>query len=297
MIISHVDNDYIFNTKCNVDEKILFIELPSMINQLISKPLYELFDSDFLTSHCGIPPKFLSCNQLHKDSVSSLEYMYTNSLNENDVFIKYNEEGVANCKIDNISLNTGSIINYPQFLASDLSKKEEHEINKSIIIKLGKDIQSGKNVLWEIENTLSTMNTNTGIIGTMGTGKTQFTKSLITQLTNNDVGNCQLSILIFDYKSDYIDDEFVNINKGRKYKPYRLPYNPLSLYGEIPLLPVHTARVFSETLGKAFNLGVKQQLKLRKIIAEAYEMRGVNKAEQSTWSNLPPTLYDIWALY
>ncbi|HIC0776989.1 TPA: DNA phosphorothioation-dependent restriction protein DptH [Enterobacter ludwigii] len=297
MIISHVDNDYIFNAKCNVDEKILLIELPSMINQLISKPLSELFDSVFLTTHCGIPPKFLSCNQLHNDSGSFLEDMYTNSQNENDVFLKYNEENITNSTIDSIPQNTGGNINYSQLLASDLPKNEEHEINKSIIINLGKDIQSGEKVLWEIENTLSTMNTNTGIIGTMGTGKTQFTKSLITQLTNNDVGNSQLSILIFDYKSDYIDDEFVNINKGRKYKPYRLPYNPLSLYGEIPLLPVHTARVFSETLGKAFNLGVKQQLKLRKVIAEAYEMRGVNKADQSTWSNLPPTLYDIWALY
>ena len=48
--------------------------------------------------------------------------------------------------------------------------------------------------------------TNTGIIGTMGTGKTQFTKSLITQLYREQRRNFDgspMGILIFDYKGDY----------------------------------------------------------------------------------------------
>ncbi|WP_257970787.1 hypothetical protein, partial [Vibrio parahaemolyticus] len=42
---------------------------------------------------------------------------------------------------------------------------------------------------WEPTNTAKFMNTNTGIIGTMGTGKTQFTKSVITQLYRNRADN------------------------------------------------------------------------------------------------------------
>lgn len=69
---------------------------------------------------------------------------------------------------------------------------------------------------WEPTNTARFMNTNTGIIGTMGTGKTQFTKSLITQLMrqqDNNVEGARIGLLIFDYKSDYVDDAFSEANQ------------------------------------------------------------------------------------
>ena len=49
-------------------------------------------------------------------------------------------------------------------------------------ILFGLDQQDGSDIIWEPNNTDILFHTNTGIIGTMGTGKTQFTKSLITQL-------------------------------------------------------------------------------------------------------------------
>ena len=67
------------------------------------------------------------------------------------------------------------------------------------------------------------MHTNTGIIGTMGTGKTQFTKSLIYQMNSNadqNMGNEPLGILIFDYKGDYIKDEFVNATSAKVFDPF-----------------------------------------------------------------------------
>ena len=63
------------------------------------------------------------------------------------------------------------------------------------------------------------------------------------------------------------------------------------------MLPVHTARGFSETMGKAFNLGQKQQLKLRQLIGQAYELAGIRKADPSTWSRPAPTIVDVWALF
>ena len=153
---------------------------------------------------------------------------------------------------------------------------------------------------WEPTNTARFMNTNTGIIGTMGTGKTQFTKSLITQLMrqqDNNVEGARIGLLIFDYKSDYVDDAFSEANQSKRLRLYRLPYNPLSLYGDMPMLPVHTATGFAETLAKAFGLGPKQQLRLRKLILDAYDLAGISRSDASTWSRPAPTLAQVWDLY
>ncbi|GAA4493830.1 DNA phosphorothioation-dependent restriction protein DptH [Pseudaeromonas paramecii] len=167
-------------------------------------------------------------------------------------------------------------------------------------VLFGHDALRQRPLYWEPTNTAKFMNTNTGIIGTMGTGKTQFTKSLITQLMRqqgNNVNGAPIGMLIFDYKSDYVDDAFTDANQSKKFKLHRLPYNPLSLYGDMPMLPVHTATGFAETLTKAFGLGPKQQLKLRKLILDAYELAGISKSDASTWSRPAPTLTQVWDLF
>ena len=144
------------------------------------------------------------------------------------------------------------------------------------------------------------MNTNTGIIGTMGTGKTQFTKSLVTQLMENQINNvnsASIGMLIFDYKEDYVDNDFVEINSVKKYKLYKLPYNPLSLFGNTPMLPVHTAHAFTDTMTKAFKLGKVQEVRLKSLVVEAYENAGISRVDQSTWSKPAPTMKDLWVLY
>ena len=89
---------------------------------------------------------------------------------------------------------------------------------EGIEILFGTNLKDGKEVIWEPNNTDEVMHTNTGIIGTMGTGKTQFTKSLISQLNWNIIkilGMRTLGILIFDYKGDYIKDDFVNATDAK----------------------------------------------------------------------------------
>ncbi len=167
-------------------------------------------------------------------------------------------------------------------------------------VLFGHDALRQRPLYWEPTNTAKFMNTNTGIIGTMGTGKTQFTKSLITQLIRqqgNNVNGAPIGMLIFDYKSDYVDDAFTDTNQSKKFKLHRLPYNPLSLYGDMPMLPVHTATGFAETLTKAFGLGPKQQLRLRKLILDAYKLAGISKSDASTWSRPAPTLAQVWDLF
>jgi len=186
-------------------------------------------------------------------------------------------------------------------VSKDENREEAEEVNvisepkeKDILtVKFGTSIKDETDVLWYPTDTTKTLNTNTGIIGTMGTGKTQFTKSMITQL----VEKSNIGILIFDYKGDYIKDDFQERTNAKILEPYHLPFNPLSLFGEKPLLPIHTANLFKTTLSKAFNLGVKQQSKLNQLLLEAYNQKGIQKANKNSWKNIAPTINDLWEIY
>lgn len=178
-----------------------------------------------------------------------------------------------------------------------------HNTGEGIEIVFGTDLNSSKPVVWEPNNTNKVMHTNTGIIGTMGTGKTQFTKSLITQLIANadkNIGDEKLGILIFDYKGDYIKEDFVTKTNATVLNPYHLPYNPLALDAtetSKPMLPLHTANDLKETIANAFNLGNVQKQRLRDVIVEAYEDKGIQKANKDSWTKTPPTLGDVCDIY
>lgn len=178
-----------------------------------------------------------------------------------------------------------------------------HNSGEGIEIEFGTDLNSSKTIYWEPNNTNKVMHTNTGIIGTMGTGKTQFTKSLITQLnadSNKNIGNEKLGILIFDYKGDYIKEDFVSKTNATVLNPYHLPYNPLALdatESSKPMLPLHTANDLKETIANAFNLGNVQKQRLRDVIVEAYENKGIHKTNKDSWTLNPPTLGDVCDIY
>ncbi|MEA2028211.1 MAG: DUF87 domain-containing protein, partial [Campylobacterota bacterium] len=174
------------------------------------------------------------------------------------------------------------------------------EETEPLSITFGTNNQTKETIEWHPTDTTETLNTNTGIIGTMGTGKTQFTKSLIAQMmqnTHHNIDALPIGILIFDYKGDYIKEDFTTPTGAKVLDPYHLPYNPLSLFGSRPLLPVHTTNLFKTTLAKAFGLGTVQQSNLNRLILEAYEKRGISKGDKSTWSISAPTIQDIWEIY
>ena len=84
------------------------------------------------------------------------------------------------------------------------------------------------------------------------------------------------------------------------YKPYRLPYNPFSLIkGQSfrPLLPVHTANLFKDTLTKSFRLGPKQQQLLLDCILDAYYRCGILTEAPSTWDRKPPTFEQVYQIF
>jgi DNA phosphorothioation-dependent restriction protein DptH len=188
-----------------------------------------------------------------------------------------------------------------EYEAQELEKKDELvKVKGPMRIKFGTCNRTKDEVFWYPTDTTRTLNTNTGIIGTMGTGKTQFTKSLIAQMmqnAHNNVDASPIGVLIFDYKGDYIKADFTEPTNAKVLEPYHLPYNPLALFGDRALLPTHTTNLFKTTLSKAFGLGMVQQSNLTRIILEAYERRGISKNGKETWIKPAPTIQDIWDVF
>ena len=183
--------------------------------------------------------------------------------------------------------------------------EEESEKRKGMQILFGTDVSNGNSLYWYPNDTNRVFHTNTGIIGTMGTGKTQFTKSLITQLHRDQIHNYDgypLGILIFDYKGDYNEgkEDFVSATDAKVIKPFHLPFNPLSLTRSSifkPLLPIHTANSFKDTLSKVYGLGAKQQNTLFSCLTQAYAARGIVPNDPSTWDRTPPTFEMVYNIY
>ena len=194
------------------------------------------------------------------------------------------------------------IVVEPQVQTPPVEEPEVKEI-RSMEILFGKD-STGNSVIWYPNDTEKVFHSNMGIIGTMGTGKTQFAKSLLTQLYRNEHDNYDghpLSILIFDYKGDYNETkrDFVDATRARVLKPYKLPYNPLALNpGKSfkPLLPTHTANEFKDTISQIYNLGPKQQHMLLNAILRAYRQQGIDPAIPATWSRCAPTIEQVYRI-
>ncbi len=189
--------------------------------------------------------------------------------------------------------------------ANQIALSSEETTADEMCVLFGHDQSTGQPLYWHPGNTDEVFHTNTGIIGTMGTGKTQFTQSIVTQLYRervHNVGKSNIGILIFDYKGDYNEskESFVKATNASVLKPYHLPYNPLALTPPRvfkPLLPIHVANAFNDTLSRVYRLGPKQSSTLLNCIKEAYAQKGIVSADPSTWSMTAPTFHDVFRIY
>lgn len=224
---------------------------------------------------------------------------FGNSSIDKNLLLTKSYQPVGGGKIEPTEL--GKKYEYQPTQNNEIPKVAEGSIPLEIVF--GTNNVNGSEVKWMPTSTDKVMHTNTGIIGTMGTGKTQFTKSLVTQLKNNSKYNLYgtpIKILIFDYKGDYIKDDFVQATGANVYELYHLPYNPLSLFVTQPikpLLPMHTSSTLTDTISTAFNLGTVQTITLKDLIMEAYVNKGILKADSSTWNKQAPTFSDLFELF
>ena len=130
---------------------------------------------------------------------------------------------------------------------------------------------------------------NIGIVGDLGTGKTQMTKALIYHLTRCASANRGQApkFLIFDYKRDYTKPDFVEAVGARVVSPHRIPLNVL----DIPTVPksMSAARLgrvkfLNDALQKIYGgIGPRQRNYLKTAVLQAYESR----------ASRAPTLIDV----
>lgn len=142
---------------------------------------------------------------------------------------------------------------------------------------------------WPSNTELNQM--NIGVVGDLGTGKTQLLKALVYQLREGSRANQEtpLSMLIFDYKRDFQTDDFLEAVGGTVLKPYRIPVNIFALReGYSPLAAYQRAQQFADILDKIYgNIGPVQTDRLVTSIVNLY------KDKQGD----PPTLAEVLESY
>jgi hypothetical protein len=135
---------------------------------------------------------------------------------------------------------------------------------------------------------------NIGVVGDLGTGKTQLLKSLILQVTSAANANRGIKprFLIFDYKKDYSSPDFVQAVGAKVVKPHRMPLNIFDTAGMVDsMVPwLDRFKFFADVLDKIFSgIGPVQRDKLKQAVKKAYE------AAEAL--GRMPTLNDVHAEY
>jgi hypothetical protein len=137
---------------------------------------------------------------------------------------------------------------------------------------------------------------NTGIVGDLGTGKTQLIQALILKLTQDPSRNRGVTpnILIFDYKKDYSKDEFVKATGAKVIKPFEIPLNFFDTRdSELDPKRARSERFkfFADVLSKIYpNVGAVQRSRIKTAVKQSY----VNADDLE---HVAPTLSDVFSAY
>jgi DNA phosphorothioation-dependent restriction protein DptH len=165
---------------------------------------------------------------------------------------------------------------------------------KGLTIRVGETMDGFESKLRRLNLGDTALNQmNMGVVGDLGTGKTQLLQSLIFQIVNGKAGNREVdpNILIFDYKKDYASSEFVSAVSARVLRPQHLPLNlfDLSTASQSINPKLERYKFFSDVLDKIYpGIGPKQRDRLKNAIKESYA-----EAVEGQY----PTIYDVHRNY
>lgn len=175
-------------------------------------------------------------------------------------------------------------------------------VSEAISVLVGHSVNTGTPVYFFPNDTRQVSHPNLGIIGTMGTGKTQFARSVIAQLSResvHNVGHKPIGMLVFDYKGDYNKEDFLSVVDGECFNG-SFPFNPLKLIVTPSItamnLPAITADRIADSMRKAFRLGDVQYITIKDAVLDAYAEAGITR-DSSTWTKKPPTMSDVVRIY
>lgn len=121
---------------------------------------------------------------------------------------------------------------------------------------------------------------NIGIVGDLGTGKTQLTKALIYEITRHSEANRGYSpkFLIFDYKRDYTKEDFVSAVNARVVVPHKIPLNIFDIAKINPERPklarLSRAKFLNDVLHKIYGgIGPRQRNQIKNAVMRGYELQ------------------------
>jgi len=135
---------------------------------------------------------------------------------------------------------------------------------------------------------------NIGVVGDLGTGKTQLLKSLIYQIAKSGPENRGVTprVLIFDYKKDYSSEDFVKSVGAKVVKPYHLPLNLFDVAGAGESMTpwLDRFKFFADVLDKIYTgIGPVQRQQLKRAVRDAYDACKSDGRQ--------PTIYDVHSNY
>ena len=196
MVVAHINNESCFEEKYELTDGVLQAEIPmGLLDELVRTPYQELKEKIDNSSLLHVPKEYFLQPFTEQELADVKEDTAKESGSNQSEPVTYSfskhDSGVFPATADDPSEER--VGNYVPATPAEPLK-----------VEFGKDVQSGEVIYWEPTNTEKLFNTNTGIIGTMGTGKTQFTKSMITQLVRNQQNNVGQRICIRPH-SDNLD--------------------------------------------------------------------------------------------
>jgi DNA phosphorothioation-dependent restriction protein DptH len=155
---------------------------------------------------------------------------------------------------------------------------------------VGQTTHSDEEVYFWPSNTELTQ-LNIGILGNLGTGKTQFVMNLVANIRSQseDRQSEPASFLILDYKKDYSDERFLKQVGGRSVAPERIPINVFELSEDYSSIAAYKkASQFVSTLSKVYSgIGHKQSINLINAIKDSFLAK----------NGKPPSLAEVHQRY
>jgi hypothetical protein len=139
---------------------------------------------------------------------------------------------------------------------------------------------------------------NVGVVGDLGTGKTQFLKSMVYQLSRSAASNRGHApkVFIFDYKRDYSEGDFPQTLGARILDPSKSPL-PINFFAlgvdpedrmAVQLDRVRRANFFCDLLRRISGIGQVQRNDLYSSVMQAY---------QSCAQGHAPSINDVFDVY
>ena len=158
-------------------------------------------------------------------------------------------------------------------------EEEPDEIDQGIKFLVGTSASAGESKSYHLHPSNTRLNQlNIGVVGDLGTGKTQVTKALIYEFTRRSEANRGHApkFLIFDYKRDYTKPDFAEAVDARVVSPHRVPLNVFDLpAGRDHLRAARLGRVkfLNDVLHKIYGgIGPRQRNHVKNAIMQAYEV-------------------------